>query len=828
MNLSYSALFLTVKLFYLRRIAIAFSLYLFLNLTSFAQSGTLKGKITEAGSNAPIEFANVMLEGTQIGSVSDDQGNFEVAEVPPGTYNVRVSCVGFITKTVFEIEITRAKPQVIVVELEPSAKELKEVEVKASPFTKQSESPVSVRTVGANEIQRYPGGNRDISRVIQSLPGVGYTASFRNDILIRGGSPAENRFYMDGIEIPNINHFATQGASGGPVGLINVDFIREVNFYSGAFPAGRGNALSSIMDIRLREGRDDRFGFNLTMGSSEFALSVEGPLKKMKTQNAGATPKRRGIESATILASVRYSYLQGLFKLLKLPFLPSYLDAQYKIKIRFNPKNELILLGLGADDRFKLNLSANDTREQRYLLNILPQQNQWNYAIGAKYTHYFKESYLNVVVSRNMLGNHAYKYTGNDATKPKLYDYNSTEAENKVRLEVTGRAGAWKYNYGVNYEYARYTNRTIQQISYPGTTQLITIDYDSRLSVHKWGLFAQISRGFFRDRLQLSAGLRTDNNSYNKVMAFEIQEQLSPRFSASFSILPGWLINFNTGYYHQLPPYTALGFRDNNGKLVNRDRLTYIHNLHVVLGTEYQTKWNSRFSVEGFYKQYFNYPFLLRDSVSLANLGGDFGVVGNTELSSTNDGRSYGAEFLYEQKLFKGFYGIVAYTIFWSQFKDRNGDFLPSAWDSRHVISLTGGKKFKRNWEVGARWRVSGGQPYTPVDVERSSIVEVWNFYRSGLPDYSRLNSERNPWFHQLDIRVTKKWFFKKWSLEIYLDVQNLYAFKPTLAPNLDLKFDEANQPLYIEGSTPLRYQTEFLKNRNGQPIPTLGFVISY
>lgn len=792
-----------------------------------AQNSTLKGQIREAGNNSPIELANVIVEGTTIGTFTDEAGNFEINDITPGTYNIRVSCIGYVAKTIFEIEVTRAKPSVISVELEPVAKELKEVEVKASFFSKQAESPVSVRNIGSNEIQRAPGGNRDISRVIQSLPGVGYTASFRNDILIRGGSPAENRFYIDGIEIPNINHFATQGASGGPVGLINVDFIREVNFYSGAFPAGRGNALSSIMDIRLREGRDDRFGFNLTMGSSEFALSVEGPLKKIKTLSENKTKKSR-VESATMLASVRYSYLQGLFKLLKLPFLPSYLDAQYKVKIRFNPKNELVLLGLGADDRFQLNLSANKTREQRYLLNVLPQQNQWNYAVGAKYTHFFKDYYLNVILSRNMLGNHAFKYENNDKSNPKLFDYNSTEAENKLRIEITGRNGAWKYNYGVNYEYARYTNRTTQLISYPGTEELFSLNYDSRLSIHKWGLFAQVSRAFFSERLQLSAGLRTDNNSYNKDMALNLHQQLSPRISASFSVLPGWFINFNSGYYHQLPPYTGLGFRDNNGTLVNKHRITYIHNVHVVLGTEYQTKWNSRFSVEGFFKQYFNYPFLLRDSVSLANQGGDFGVIGNTELSSNNKGRSYGVEFLYEQKLYKGFYGIVAYTLFWSQFEDRNGTYRPSSWDSRNVISLTGGKKFKRNWETGARWRISGGQPFTPFDIERSSIVPVWNFYRSGLLDYSQLNSQRNPWFHQLDIRITKKWFFKKWSLELYLDVQNLYAFKASLSPNLDLVYDANNQPLFIEGSTPLRYQTELIRNRSGQPIPTLGFVIMY
>lgn len=794
-------------------------------LSAKAEGGIIKGKVIESGSNAPIELANIILDGKSFGATTNNKGEFEISSIPAGTYNIKISCLGYQAKTIFEVEVTNAKPVVLSVELEKVASDLKQVEVKASPFTKQSESPVSMRTIGSNEIQRYPGGNRDISRVIQSLPGVGFTASFRNDILIRGGSPAENRFYLDGIEIPNINHFATQGASGGPVGLINVDFIREVNFYSGAFPANRGNSLSSIMDIRMREGRDDRFGLTLTLGSSEVALSAEGPLKKENHQDS---LKHKGVESATALASVRYSYLQGLFKVLQLPFLPSYLDAQYKVKIKFDKRNELTLLGLGAYDQFNLNLSANKTDAQKYLLRVLPVQTQWNYTVGAKYVHYFNEQYLTLVLSRNLLSNKIEKWEDNDKTEAKLLDYKSEESENKLRLEVSGRKGQWKYNYGFNYELARYTNVTNQQISVSGSTDLTNINYNSILWIHKWGAFAQVSSDFFKDRLTLSLGLRLDNNNYNRVMALNIADQLSPRFSASFSILPGWLLNFNTGYYHQLPPYTGLGYRDSLGILVNKNSLTYIHNVHVVLGTEYQTKWNGRFSIEGFFKRYYNYPFITTDSISLANLGGDFGVIGNTPLVSNNNGRSYGVEFLYEQKLFKGWYGIVAYTLFWSQFKDKNGHYLPSAWDSRHVISLTGGKKFKRNWEVGLRWRISGGQPYTPYDIDKSSLVAVWNVTHQGLPDYNQLNSQRLPWFHQLDIRITKKWFFKKWSFELYLDVQNAYAFKASSAPNFDLVYDSNGQPLLINGSNPARYQSRLLSNKNGQPIPTLGFVISY
>ena len=248
----------------------------------FSQTAVIKGHIKESLSGKPVELASVQIEGTGTGAQSDSTGAFSVIGLNPGIYNIRISCLGYKSKGLSEIEITNSKPAILIIELEPEASEIKSVTITESPFKHKYVSPTSMRTIGVNEIQRTPGANRDISRVIQSLPGVGFSSAFRNDLIIRGGSPAENKFYMDDIEIPNINHFSTQGGSGGPVGLINVDFIREVNFYSSAFPADRGNMLSSAMDIRLRDGRDDRWGGAITLGITDAALSIEGPLGKKK------------------------------------------------------------------------------------------------------------------------------------------------------------------------------------------------------------------------------------------------------------------------------------------------------------------------------------------------------------------------------------------------------------------------------------------------------------------------------------------------------------------------------------------------------------------
>jgi hypothetical protein len=233
----------------MRKLSLLFVLLMVVQFSAIAQQGVIKGQITSKINNDPIPFANVIIQGTSQGSTSDETGNYVIDNLEPGLYNVVVSYIGYQDFTAFEVEVTNSRETILNIALEEQSQELEGVTIVASGFEKRVESPVSLRSIGTNEIKRAPGANRDISQVVRSLPGVASTPSFRNDIIIRGGAPSENRFYLDGIEIPVINHFQTQGSSGGPVGIINVDFIKKVDFYSGAFPANRGNALSSVLFI---------------------------------------------------------------------------------------------------------------------------------------------------------------------------------------------------------------------------------------------------------------------------------------------------------------------------------------------------------------------------------------------------------------------------------------------------------------------------------------------------------------------------------------------------------------------------------------------------
>jgi hypothetical protein len=783
----------------------------------FAQAGEIRGKVTNKINGEPVSFANVLIQGAQSGSSCNEAGLYSIRGLQPGQYNVEASYVGFKTLVIFEVQVTNSRPAIVDFLLEEESQELQAVEISAAnTFYKTDESPLSLRTIGTTEIKRTPGGNRDISKVVRSLPGVSSPPSFRNDIIIRGGAPSENTFYLDGIQIPVINHFQTQGSSGGPVGIINVDLLKEVSFYSGAFPANRGNTLSSVFDFQLKDGRDDKWTTNGIVGATDLGLTFEGPIT----------------ENSTLVLSARRSYLKFLFSLFNLPFLPVYNDLQFKYKIDLDKKNKITLLGIGAIDDFELNKDAPskaeteaDREEAEYILNIIPVSSQWNYTTGLKYEHFRSNAITSVVLSTNHLNNESIKYFQNIDSDPTnlIQNYKSQEQEFKFRIEDYMVDENRKINYGITVERSHYeVNDFTKIVTQQGA---VTRNYASALDINKYGIFGQVSNSYLKEKLTLSVGFRMDGNGYSAEMS-NVLKQFSPRFSASYKFTSSINGNFNTGIYYQLPAYTVLGFRDAAGTLVNKQNdINYIQSKHLVAGLEFNLPKNSRITVEGFSKWYDKYPFLLEDSISLANLGADFGIIGNAPVSSTSRGRSYGLEFLLQQKLYNGFYGLLSYTWVRSEFKDKRGVLVPSSWDSQHLVSLTGGKRFNKNWELGLRWLFTGGAPYTPYNVMATLQKQNWDVRPFGIPDYDQLNTGRIKPFHQLDLRVDKKYFFPKWSLDVYFDIQNTYNFVVKFPDNIDVVKDSAGQPIE-DPARPGYYQPKFIQNTYGNVLPTIGVIV--
>ncbi|MBI5168664.1 MAG: TonB-dependent receptor [Candidatus Eisenbacteria bacterium] len=769
-------------------------------------AGIVRGQVLAAETNQPLAAVRVQLQGARLGALTDERGRFTVTGVPAGVYNVEFSLLGRRREVRFEIAVTPGRPVSLEVALEEEVVAGDSVTVVASPFRRPAESPVSVQNIGAAEIERFPGGNRDISRVIQSLPGVASAATYRNDVLVRGGAPNENRFFVDGVEVPVINHFATQGSSGGPVGMIDVNFVQDVDLFTSAFPASRGNALSSVMEFHMKDGNDDRLARSLTVGASDFGVTLDGPV--------GAANR--------VIFSARRSYLQYLASVIGLPFLPTYTDAQLRWHWHPNDRDQFAVLAIGAIDQFELNTDATDTEFQRWVLDNLPETPQWNYTTGATWKHLGTSSVRTLVVSRSMLDNRAKKYFRNDESSASnlLLDYRSREAQTRARAEWTKRAGAWRWIWGAGADRHVYTNSTFQRTVTPAA--VLTVDFDSRLVLATGSAFAQATRAFARERFTASLGLRADAADFSRRTSNPL-DQLSPRLSGTWQAAPAVRVSASAARYRQLPPYTVLGYRDGGGTLVNRaSGVTWIRADHLVAGAEWTSARNSRLTAEAFFKRYADYPYLTRDSISLANLGADYGVIGNAPADARSRGRAYGFEVLAQQRLHRGWYGIAAYTFVRSEFTNGGEDYVNAAWDNRHVVSVTGGRRFARGWEIGGRWRLLGGAPYTPDDVARSSLREVWDVTGRAVPDTRRINAARAGVQHQLDVRVDKQWPFRNGSLQLYLDVQNAYAFAGELAPTLAVRRGADGEPL-VDPDDSSRYLVKTLEPESGTPLPTIG-----
>lgn len=799
---------------------------------AFSQSnGSISGKIIDKLTQQPLPNANVMLEGTNKGAVADSNGIFRISGIILKTYNITFTSIGYKSVTLYNININAGNENNVTIELEPNASALTEVVVNASKRTARVatlETPLSVQRLTTEEIKANPGGNFDISKVIQSLPGVGGGiggGGFRNDIIIRGGGPSENVFYLDGIEVPVINHFQTQGSSGGPQGILNVSFIEDVKLSSSAFDARYDNALSSVFQFKQKNGNPNNLQSNIRLSASELAATFEGPLSKNK--------------KTTFLASARRSYLQLLFSLIDLPIRPNYWDFQTKVTHQINKKTTLSFIGIGAIDEFQFAEIKSATPEKLYIINSNPFINQNTYTAGVTLKRLINNGFINIALSRNWFNNKIKQFEDNNLQLPtqQILSVNSTEAENKLRIDVNKNSNGWKIAYGGMLQLAEYKNETftvlrkeLRDSSGAIIQPNVSINFKSPLNNFlKYGAFIQVSKLFFDNRLGVSGGLRTDMNSFTTDGNNPLQT-LSPRISFSYVLADKWTANASVGSYYKLPSYTILGFADNNNNLVNKNS-KYQKSDHYVAGVEFLPNDELRFTVEGFYKKYNNVPVSVRNGISLANLGSDFNVLGSEAVITNGKGNTYGFEVFAQKKLTKQFFGILSYTFYRSKYSGANNILVPSSWDNEHLVSVTLGYKFPRNWELGLKFRYQGGAPYTPYD----EVASRTNYLSQGqgIFDYTQLNNLRLGGFNSSDIRIDKKWNFRKTTIDLFLDITNWYAAKSVAIPSYTFKRTADNSSFATTDGSPIKANGSnavpvLLKNDEAQFTPTIGFIIEF
>lgn len=741
--------------------------------TSFSQQiGILNGIVLDKATQTFLKDINVKILGTNLTAKTKEDGSFRITGIPLGTYSVEFTSASYQKFIQSDVVISTGIERELIIELQGVQTE--EVVIEDSRFQKPSDVTTSFKSLTFEEIRRFPGGLEDIGRVIQSLPGISLTSDGRNDLLVRGGSPAENLFVVDGFEVSNINHFGSQGATGGPVSILNLDFVRNVNFLTGGFSAKYGDKLSSVVEIQQRAGNSEKFFGKINLSGTGFGANFEGPITKKN--------------KSSWLISARRSYLDLIFNAAGFSFVPEYTDFQLKADYRLNNSNFIEFNSFGALDKVRFN---NDTEENKQNNLDILTNNQNSYSAGILWkTLLNKNSFLVSSVARNYTN---FFFSQRDSNFTEIFRNDSKESDIQLKLDYSSRispstlislGGAGK-RIKLDYD----IDKKADTLSYldPNTGNYIilpAVTILKNLYTYKGFAYAEITQNFLK-RFKLTAGVR-----YDYIDIINKKNYVSPRTSLAVTITPKLSLNFAYGIFYQSPSYIWIIGSENNKDLED------IRADHYIAGIEYLFDESTRLTVEGYLKDYRNYPVSVnRPYLILANNSGfetqnSFGL---EQLVSAGIGKAMGFEIFLQKALTKSIYGQVSFSYSDVKYKAYDGVERRSDWDNRYVLNVSGGYKLGKSWEFSTKFRLAGGRPYTPIDPDNGSI------------DYNYYNTEVLPVYQRLDIRAEKRFMFKAWTLTTYIDIQNIYN----------------RQNVYQYEWNPFKREIE--ANKNLGILPTIG-----
>ncbi len=708
-------------------------------------SGTITGRVLNAVTREPLTGANVLILNTNLGAAADASGRFEIRNVPAGTYSLRASMIGFTSSIRTDIVVSAARPAEITFSLTESSVSLDEVTVLAEYFQKLPGASLSTQSQSFEEIRRLPGGLEDVVRAVSILPGVALVQPGRNDLIVRGGAPSENLFIIENIEVPNINHFGTQGATGGPTSFINLDFVSGTTFSTGGFGVQYGDRLSSVLTIDLREGRDDRFGGKATISATQFGLNLEGP--------AGS--------DGSYLFSARRSYLDFIFRAAGFSFVPEYWDFLTKADYRPDTKNRFTFLGIGALNNVRI---FNDTDERRFDNSRILYSNQDQYVAGASWQRLFASGFSTISLGQSYV---RFDFRQNDEYLNPVFRNRSIEHETSLRGDVVVQLSREsEITFGAQLKLVRFTADMYAEYSESGSGGLMTAEALFDTLAYKGAAYAQFNRRF--GRLAVTLGVRADYfNMIDRAFA------PAPRLAVRYSLSGRSNLNASIGRYYQAPAYIWLAAHPQNRSL------THIGADQFILGIDHLLRTDTRISLEGYLKRYFDYPAsAIRHYLVMANTGAGYGGAdeefasfGLDPLLPAGSGTARGFELFVQKKLsdIPG-YGTFSVSYNISEYQALDGVRRPSSYDQRWIVNLGGGYIVNKNWEVSAKFRFASGRPYTPFD-------------ENGIRDLAQYNSIRISPNHSLDIRADRRWNLDRFALVAYLDIQNVYNRKARDVP---------------------------------------------
>jgi hypothetical protein len=715
---------------------------------ALAQTGSLSGRVISRDSRAPLEAARVEVLGTALATTTDASGAFSITGIPSGVYSARFGAVGYQPYTQANVTIGTGKPYTVLVELDRQPLTLETIAVTAARYFQPTlQAPSLGQALNAEEVRNAPGVQEDVIRAVALLPGVGVTTGGRNDLIVRGGAPFENLFLVDGIEVPNLNHFGSQGSTGGPLSLINIDFVQDAEFSSGGYSARFGDRTASVTSINLREGNRDRVSGEVNLSATGFGAIVESPVGS----------------GGSVLASVRRSYLDFVFRLADFAFVPTYWDATVKLVQPLGRRDRLSALFIGALDDVSLSES---TADDRYDNSRLIATNQDQYVAGLTWERSLARGLIEVTLGRSFS---AFASSQNDSLGTPILDNRSREGSTTLRLSWSTTAGEGT-SIRVGQDLRRLGNLDYEvtvageyRTDDAGTPQALAVD--TAFSAWRWSPWLEtgIPVG---DRLRVTAGLRFD-------LYGDLQNaaRLSPRLLMAWAATPATTLTLAGGVYHQAPSSIWL-----IGDPANPDRLEPFRATQVVAGFERFLRPDLRLQLEGYLKWYRGYPTRLwRPQAVLALAGFEdaqsdipFGL---EPLGSEGEGTAAGAELLLQKRFSEiPLYGLASLSLNRTRFTALDGLERPGDFDTRAILNLSAGYRFNPKWEVSSKFRLATGRPTTPFVITGP---------QAGQLDFSQYNAgPRLPLFHALDLRVDRRWSLRSVQLQTYIDIQNIYGRK--------------------------------------------------
>jgi hypothetical protein len=736
--------------------------------------GIITGMVMDSRNKEPLVGANIVILETELGASTDENGNFYIENVPVGTYRLEFSFIGYKTAFLTDIVVKQSRPTKLEFELLQNAIEGKGITVSAGYFVEDNNTQTSVTGLSREEIRRFPGGFEDVVRTVSTLPGVAVVnAGGRNDLLVRGGGPSENLYTLNNVEVPNINHFSTQGTGSGSLSFVNLDFIENVTFSTGGFGAVYGDKMSSVLSLSLTNGRSDKIGGKFLVSATQFGLNLEGPIS-----NKG-----------NFIISARKSYLDLIFKLNDLPFIPVYTDFNVVANYNLSQKDKLFFIGLAAIDNIDRNQSSLENRVKN--ASIL-DNNQQLYVAGLNYRRLLNHGFFDVILSGNFF---QYQLNQSDAFEEEYFKSKADEKEINLKAthywSITNSLG---FNAGLSSKVVYNDNTTVLadtiydrngrriHFSEIGVNQINKIN----ASGNKYAAFIEFD-WLVTPTLDINFGLRSDYFNF-----LDSPLYVAPRLSLKYRLSSHHSFKISSGIYYQSPSYVWVV------NPVNRN-LKALRNQMIILGWNYLIQNDLRLSVEGYYKRYSDIPTGtipgVTDYIVQTNTGTGFGgreddfqSFGYFDMASGSDGLAYGAELLLQKKFSEiPCYGQVSISYGKNKFTAGNGISYPGTYDQRFIFNLSGGYIFNSRWEISTKFRYFTGLPYTPV--YRPSENPTNPGFIQNLPE--EYLSARLDAGHHLDVRVERYFYWRNWTIILFLDIQNIYNNKIPLRPRYDFWDDD-------------------------------------